>query len=313
MQELGAEVDFFDERSVTSASERALLKINPYIFERKSRKYYEDILEKEQKRYDYVFIIKADMIPGKSLQKIRTKYADAKLCLYLYDSIKNIPGILKKLPYFDVKYSFDLNDCSLYPELKLRPLFYADEFRREKGEEESYQYDISFCGTIHSDRYKIIRKIEDICKKKAYKMYWFGYLQSKFMYYYYKVTKPEFRNTSISTFTYTKLNSSNIANIVNNSKVVLDIQHPRQTGLTMRTIEMVGMKKKIITTNKEIKKYDFYKPENICVIDRDNITIPDEFLNIPYQTLDKETYEKYSLDQWVLDVLEIEKNRKEEK
>lgn len=304
MEELGAEVDFFDERSVVSAYERAFLKVCPSIFEFKSRKYYSDILAKHQKEYDYIFIIKGDMVPVKILQEMRARYKKAKLCLYLYDSVKNIPGILKKLKYFDVKYSFDKKDCSVYPDLKLRPLFFADEFRKENRKENQYKYDISFCGTIHSDRYKIIKEIEEICNKKKYKFYWFGYLQSKFVYYYYKITKSEFRNCDITIFKFDKLNSKDIADIVENSRIVLDMQHPKQTGLTMRTIEMIGMKKKVVTTNKEIEQYDFYRPENICIIDRNNIQINDEFLKLPYQELDKKTYEEYSLDSWVLEVLE---------
>lgn len=304
MEEFGAVVDFFDERSITSAFERALLKINPGIFEWKSRKYYRSILQKNQKDYDYIFFIKADMVPTKILQEIRNNYPNTKLCLYLYDSVKNIPGILNKLPYFDIKYSFDRLDCFAFPELKLRPLFFADEFRKDTAKEKNYKYDISFCGTIHSDRYKIIKQIEQICLLKNYRVYWFGYLQSKFMYYFYKATKSEFKNTILKTFQYNKLNSKDIADIVDNSKIVLDVQHPKQTGLTMRTIEMIGMKKKILTTNKEIKEYDFYKPENICVIDRNNIEIREDFLELPYKELDKDIYEKYSLSNWVLEVLE---------
>lgn len=125
------------------------------------------------------------------------------------------------------------------------------------------------------------------------------------MYYFYKIAKSEFKNTVLSTFQYNKLNSKNIADIVDKSKIVLDIQHPKQTGLTMRTIEMIGMKKKILTTNKEIKEYDFYRSENICVIDRNNIEINDDFLELPYKELDGEIYEKYSLNSWVQEVLEI--------
>lgn len=303
MEEMGAEVDFYDERSVVSALGRALLKISPKIFELKSRKYYEEILKKNPEEYDYVFFIKAEMVPISILQEIRSKYKNAKMCLYLYDSVKNIPGILDKLKFFDVKYSFDRKDCLVHPELKLRPLFFADEFRKDGSKTENFKYDISFCGTIHSDRYKIIKAVEKITKADGYCFFWIGYLQSKFMYYYYKITKKEFKGTDISTFTFQKTASSDIAKMVDESKIVLDMQHPKQSGLTMRTIEMVGMGKKLITTNSEITKYDFFKPENICVIDRNNVVIDKKFLSIPYQDLTNVLYEKYSIESWVIDIL----------
>lgn len=306
MEEMGARVEFYDERSVSTAFNRALLKVCPNIFLSKSIKYYHCILKRCKREYDYILFIKADMVPIVVLKEIRERYKNAKLFLYLYDSIKNIPGILDKLKYFDFAYSFDKNDCMKYSMLEFRPLFFADEFRNSI-EKDFYKYDISFYGTIHSDRYKIIEKIIKICKDCSYEFYWFGYLQSKFIYYLYKLIKKEYKNTKVSTFHYEKMNSKDITRIVEDSKIILDIQHPLQSGLTMRTIEMIGMKKKIITTNKEILDYDFYCPENIYIIDRNNIVIDNAFLTMPYRTIDENIYEKYSLDRWVLDVLDINK------
>ena len=62
------------------------------------------------------------------------------------------------------------------------------------------------------------------------------------------------------------------------SKTVVDIQHPKQSGLTMRTIEMLGANKKMITTNADIQNYDFYHPNNICIVDRNNVVVPPEFI-----------------------------------
>ena len=117
------------------------------------------------------------------------------------------------------------------------------------------------------------------------------------------MTKKEFRGTEESTFRFDKMSAVDIANIVDNTKIVLDIQHPKQTGLTMRTIEMIGMNKKLITTNESIKKYDFYNPGNVMVIDRDKVVIPYDFLDSAYIPLPKDIYEKYSLKSWILEVL----------
>ena len=100
-----------------------------------------------------------------------------------------------------------------------------------------------------------------------------------------------------------KKNSEEIADVIDKSKIVLDIQHPKQIGLTMRTIEMLGMNKKLITTNSTIKNYDFYNPNNICVIDRNDIKIDMNFLDTPYQAIKKDVYESYSLENWIKSVL----------
>lgn len=304
MEEMGAKVDYYDVRSVTSAKDRALLKVSPKIFENKSKEYYENIIsENRGKDYDYILIIKCDMTPEEILLKFKEAFPKAKLCLYLWDSVKNIPGIKDKFKYFDTLHSFDLEDCKNFEELNFRPLFYADQFKKEIVKNQKYEYDISFLGTIHSDRYAILKQIQEIAIKNNLKSFYFKYLQSNFIYYFYKFTKKEFRNTTKNDFDFSKMSSEEIANIVDKSRIILDIQHPKQTGLTMRTIEMIGMNKKIITTNETIKEYDFYNPNNISVIDRKNVNIDLKFLQKEYEPLEKSIYEKYSLETWIKEVL----------
>lgn len=304
MREMGALVDMYDVRAVKSAWNRALLKISPKIFYQKSQKYYENIIEENRnKDYDYILIVKCDMTPVKILQQLRREYPNAKLCLYLWDSVSNIPGITEKFKYFDVLHSFDLNDCNKYTELKFRPLFFADQFRKDLKNNSNYKYDISFLGTVHSDRYSIIKKVQKIAKSLNLACYWFLYLQSRFIYLFYLLTKKEFWGISPTRFSFNKMSASDIAKIVEKSKIILDIQHPKQTGLTMRTIEMIGMNKKLITTNASIAKYDFFDKRNIAIIDRKNVDIPRDFLNSSYIPLQSDVYEKYSLKSWILDVL----------
>lgn len=305
MREMGAYVDMYDVRSVKGAFERALLKISPAFFNKKSFKYYESILQNNLKKdYDYILIVKCDMTPVSILRKFREVYPNAKLCLNLWDSVDNIPGVTEKFKYFDTLHSFDPEDCKRYKELKLRPLFYVDEFKKSNDSIEDYKYDISFLGTVHSDRYSVIRAVKSIAKKNKLRCYWFLYLQSKFIYYFYKLTKKEFRNTKPTSFSYEKMSSEDISKIVDSSRIILDVQHPKQTGLTMRTIEMIGMNKKLITTNASIKEYDFYNPNNIAVIDRKQVKLDMTFLKKEYELLHKDVYEKYSLKSWILEVLD---------
>ncbi len=303
MREMGAEVDMYDVRSVTRALDRALLKISPAFFKRKTLRYYEEIISQNRgKAYDYILIVKCDMTPVSVLKRFRTEFPNAKICLYLWDSVKNIPGVADKFAYFDTLHSFDFHDCETYPALKFRPLFFGDPFRmgQHRGD---YRYDISFCGTIHSDRYAVIRQVKRIAEEKQLKCFWFLYLQSRFIYRFYKAIKKEFRGVPEQTFSFEKMSAAEIAKVVDESRIVLDIQHPKQTGLTMRTIEMIGMNKKIITTNESIRQYDFYDENHVAVIDRKNVKLPAGFLDTPYAALQTDIYEKYSLKSWILEVL----------
>lgn len=304
MQDLGAEVDYYDERPFSSSWQKALIKIDPYIFKKKTEGYYKQILEQiKDKNYDYVFFVKCEMPTVEILKLYKECFPNSTFCLYLWDSIQNVKHILSKIKFFDFVSSFDMDDSKKTPEISFRPLFFADEFRKPITNKVKYDFDISFIGTIHSDRYKILKEVTKFAYSNHFKMFQFKFLQSKFIYYFYKITKTEFKNTKINDFDFDKLATNKIANIVDNSKVIIDIQHPKQTGLTMRTIEMIGMNKKLITTNQNIKTYDFYNVNNIHVIDRNNVSIKKSFIESSFQPIPVEIYEKYSLENWLKDVL----------
>lgn len=91
------------------------------------------------------------------------------------------------------------------------------------------------------------------------------------------------------------------------SKCILEINRKNYNGYTMRTFDAIGLKKKLITTNKNIVNEDFYCPNNILVIDENNINISKEFIDSPYEELPKEIYEKYSLENWVKQLMNVEK------
>lgn len=244
-------------------------------------------------------------MPIEIIKQLKNKFSQASFCLYLYDSLDNIKGITTKLDYFDRVLSFDMEDTSRHPKMIFRPLFFIDDYRKTFNTQKQYDFDVSFVGTIHSDRYKVIKAIKGIAHKNQYKYFFYCYLQSRFMYYFYKLSKREFRGAKKDDFEFDKIGSLKIAEVIDKTKAVLDIQHPKQTGLTMRTIEMIGMHKKLITTNQSIEKYDFYNPDNIAVIDRNDITIPEGFLDKPYSEIEYAIYYKYSLESWIIDVLGV--------
>ena len=92
--------------------------------------------------------------------------------------------------------------------------------------------------------------------------------------------------------------------IYSKSRCVVDVEDPGQHGLTMRSIEVVGLKRKLITTNKDIVNYDFYNTNNIFVLDRNNPVVDETFIDMPYKELDPEIYDKYSLKRWICSILD---------
>lgn len=305
MEEMGASVFFYDERSVKRPIWRAFLGYAPWIFDLHSTRYYNKIIDCiKDVDLDYILVIKSEMIPERILMKLKECFPKAYMCLYLYDSIKHIPGVEKKIPYYDFVSTFDRLDSIGKSNIYFRPLFFTDAFRNQKPKGE-YKYDLAFCGTIHSDRYAVLKQINAQAEKEHWRFYKFFYLQAKFAFYLFKLLKREFRDADLSQFDFEKKSGKELAEAQSMSKAIIDIETPEQIGLTMRTIEMVGLKKKLITTNQDIINYDFYNPKNICVISRSTPLISREFLESEYQDIPVEIYEKYYLNTWVREVLNI--------
>ena len=298
LEESGAKVDLYDVRADINTVEKAILKFNDVLYLKKQRKFHSEIINKNaQKKYDFIFA--NNKVDIEVLKKYRKTFPDAKIILYLNDSVKNIKGVEKTFSYFDKVLTFDRSDAEKYS-IVFRPLFFSDLFTQKKNEKTPETTDICFVGTCHSDRLSIIKRIKE--KYSSYNYFLYCYLQSWFMYYYYRLTDSEYRTVKKDFFKYTAMPLSDVVNELAKSKAILDMQHPLQTGLTMRTVETIGMGKKIITTNTDIANYDFFDKNNILIIDRENPEIPEDFIYGQYKDLPDEIYEKYSISGWIKDV-----------
>lgn len=304
MRELGAEVDYHSERPVSGQFGKAIVKMAPSMLDKKTEAYYHGIFEQHKNtKYDIVFIMKCDTPTKRVLKELRRYFPDAELRLHMWDSLVNIPNIIEKLELFDRITSFDKKDCEKHPEFGFRPLFYIDSFAEKSRE--PIVYDVSFCGTIHSDRYTVLENIRHQCEEHGMKFYGYYYMQSKLAYYYLKLRDKRFRNVPMNALKFQTIGSEEVNRIFSASKAIVDIQHPSQSGLTMRTIETLGAKKKLITTNPDIKNYDLYNENNVCLIDRENPVVSEVFLRTEYKEVDERVYKYYSLERWVLDVLQM--------
>lgn len=297
LEELGAHVELFDARAEVSTFEKAVKKFYRGQYQKKQIAFHNGIQQKlENINFDYVF--SNSFLPKETVMGYRKKFPSAKLVLYLDDSVANLRGVEQTFELYDRVITFDRADACKYS-IEFRPLFYADSFANTNNDENKMENDICFIGTVHSDRLKVIEKIEKICKTHDKTFFTYCYLQSKVMFYIYYILKKEFRHKKKNYFKYVPMKSDLVAKTMSNSFAILDIQHPKQTGLTMRTIETVGSRKKMITTNADIKNYDLYNPHNICIIDRNNPEISDEFFTTSYEVLLPEIQYKYSIDGWI--------------
>lgn len=303
LKKVGADVFYYDQRSVSSPIGRAASKKIPSFFKHHNIRHFNRLLDEITFVPDIILVIQGDMLEKKSIEAFRTLWPNVKINLYLWDNLNNLKGVEKKLSWFDNAFSFDKKDSEKHPELSFLPLFFIDNFSSK--ESVNLEYDLTFIGTIHSDRYRVLNEIEKQLSNLDKKMHVFKFLQAKWLFWIYKCIKPEFRNSKKNDFSYEPMGFQEVESLVKRSFAVVDIQHPLQNGLTIRTIEMVGMGKKIITTNDSIKAYPFYNDNNILVIDRNNIRIPIEFFETDFQQVDSKIINDFKIESWLKKVLSV--------
>ena len=80
---------------------------------------------------------------------------------------------------------------------------------------------------------------------------------------------------------------------------LLELNEESQTGLTLRSLEALFGRKKLITNNHNIINYDFYNKNNIFIIGEDKEQSLLEFINNRYMIPPKAVIDKYTFDYWI--------------
>ena len=305
LRDLGCNVDLYDERPKNDVLTKTMVRYNIGLIRPSLRKYYRQIIAQNQgKRYDYVFVVKGEAINEEILSLLRCAYPEAKFILYLWDSVSNIPDCANRLRLYDRALTFDPVDAKQYA-MVLRPLFFGKEYEAAQEPAGTYTYDVAFIGTAHSDRPRIVKMLEAQCEARGGACFHYLFLPHKLVYLYNKVLNRNYRRVRKGDIHFTPISSQQIREVYQKSRCILDVEHKAQRGLTMRTIEMVGMGKKLITTNQSVRDYDFYDPRNICVIDRENPVVDEAFWRQAYAPLPPDILRRYSLQAFLEDIFDM--------
>ncbi|MFC6269220.1 lipopolysaccharide core biosynthesis protein rfaS [Frigoriflavimonas asaccharolytica] len=248
-----------------------------------------DILN-QSGNFDLLIANRPDVLTEKELEKAIS--ISEKTCFLLWDSLDKIKQQKNVIQYFDVCCSFDSDDCKEYNFKKINNFYFA-----EYEEQKALNFDVCYLGTYD-------QRIDELIKI-------FAYLKNNNI----KVKSKIFTYPSIKIKEKIPADIEVIHRIIPfptsfkyylDTKIIMDIAHENQKGLSFRPFEAIGLRKKLITTNKNIKNYDFYLSENIFVIeDIDNIEIPNDFFTTEYKDLPKDIEEKYFIKNWVEKICNI--------
>lgn len=229
---------------------------------------------------DVILTIKGDFIDPNCI--LEFKKFTKKSITFFNDSVTRCPKIKKVISSFDEVYSFEKNDCIKHNLKFITNWIYP--IKSQNHREGKFQvYNIS----SKDNRLIILSRIAEVLKTNNinYKIVIFD-----------KKNKKQDKNLE---YTKKPIPLVEVNNNLCNAQVLLDINRKGQSGLTFRVFESIGLEKKLITTNADIKNYDFYNPNNILIIDENSPNIPSSFFNTEYEKIPEIIYKKYTLEQWI--------------
>jgi hypothetical protein len=309
-EEQGYSVDYYNDRPSESSFVKGIIKIRKSLMRSLIQRYFDKIMsETKEKSYDLIFIVNCKVFTPVMIKQLRDSQKSARFVLYMWDSLTLYPNSKELIPIFDKAYSFDLDDCNNIDELTFMPLFFCKEYQKLGQEDvQEREYDIVSVCTAHPNRYKTMHELFPTLESKGIRIFSFMFL-NKLQYLYNKMFVPEFKGAKSSEFKFKPLSEQENLDVLKKSNTVFDMQHNKQSGLTMRTIETFGAKRKMITTNANVKKYDFYNENNIFVMDEPNLDKIEEFINNKYVPICYDIYKKYSLHNWIETIISEADNK----
>lgn len=295
IQRNGYEVDTFNPIGNYTFFEKIRNTLEKGRFlKKKSQKLQEDFFGTNKTKYDLIFVIVGRHLEPTIFQSFCKEQQDARKVLYLWDDVRRVENFDEIKDCFDDIYSFDHVDVEQYG-FHMLPLFFTDSHRYQ-GQEKKYRFGLM--GMLHSERLTLFEQITSThgLKEEECFVYLLGAQFKHFLSWFNPFHKRWMGRKYIHA---NGMSFEKCADILKEMKVALDVQFGTQNGLTLRTLEALAANTKLVTTNQNVKRYDFYNENNICVIDRSNPKVSEDFFKTDYQKVPDEIVEQYSLSHWI--------------
>lgn len=221
-------------------------------------------------------IILFSTIPTEVIRFVQKKYPEHKIILWYWNPIKPDSQISDFIsPNLEV-WTFDKSDSEKY-NLKPNTQFYFDTIRLAQKPE--LIYDVIFVGLDKGRREQIVQFQNDLLLLNLKPCFYIVTLHSK------NEQKPVLY--------------SDYLGLIASSRAILDLVQPGQHGLTLRPLEALFFKKKLITNNIAVRSEAFYHKDNIFILGVDDMNTLPVFLNSPLKSIDESILHSFDVKYWL--------------
>lgn len=237
--------------------------------------------KKDISNYDVIIInVTSELVPS-IVKLIRRKKANMRIIAWYCNPVDKCVDVDRFFGTDCEIWSFDEEDCVKYG-LRYNTQYYFNTISLENKRD---KFDVFFVGG-DKGRIKDLVNIQKQLSDMEITNYFHITRNGKMNEHYKEVYKEH--------IPYTK-----VLNYISESKAILDYVSENQSGLTLRPLEALFFKKKLITNDITIVDRDFYRKDNIFVIGKDDIKNLPQFLSTPYKVIEKEVVDKYDFNSWL--------------
>jgi hypothetical protein len=83
------------------------------------------------------------------------------------------------------------------------------------------------------------------------------------------------------------------------SRCIVEIVHTGDPSCTLRPLEAMSIRRKLLTNNPAVRNYSFYRPQNIFILGEDDLTSLSVFLHSPFEPLPSDIVDSFDVNSWV--------------
>ncbi|KGE13916.1 hypothetical protein [Sphingobacterium deserti] len=248
-------------------------------------------LQAMDKKADYAILIRADIYPKDVVERI-VDHAHKSIA-YQWDGISRYPAVKQLVSLFDHFYVFQGEGFTQQQAL-YRPLnnfYFGHLYNPEIKPRLNTFY---FIGSFVKSRWENIRSAALLIADAGGIVDFYIYSTDKQISTEYTVAGLKFIQQSVDY-------EEGVTNVLY-SEYLVDFLIEGQQGLSIRVFESIGYRRKLITDNASVKNYDFYRPNNIYILNVDERSLSD-FMMQPYEGLPEDILAKYNFDCWLHNIL----------
>ena len=236
--------------------------------------------KKNLSQYDTIIVFYS-LLNINIIDYIHKKNPSARIILYFWDSVTSTTFIVpeNKRQICEL-WSYDKSNCKTY-NLKYNYQFYLPSILS------SYEnkYDVSIV-IKDKGRYKQVKEMYDKFNKMGLK-------------FFARVVRDKTSKEQDEKIYGKGMEYSELLQIINESKCIVELVKEGQEGLTLRSMESIFYQKKLITNNLKIKEEPFYSENNIMIWNNQDQNQIREFLESDYEKIDEKIVMQYSFMGWL--------------